>query len=460
MPQFDTTLLWFVEAQSSPFSENEDLHNYVSEFVGDLSELPTTILIEPYRLIKQQQRQSKITLELLQQECSGSKVLQKDLVFFESVDAEMKKTRQRPLPMLLVFLVLTIHAALSFTSTLNRRRSKNPLVRLPEKNNDDDDSKIDWDPKSRPKLAKKPSYSDNWLLNFHLWDQNEKQLVTNSLTKWNEVIRDQQATIIEWQDSFQRNELADFTPPMSNGMNCLMVGDDFDFVDDVNGNRRVKLPWEEEPEAQVTSLRVLGESLDDTKGDDSILSMDDTTDTNKETHDDDDEVIITINSSDDDVDANRNQSVPGAIVPQGFTPGTNGQMIRTQLVTPSSTAAPESSKGIRSLDSNRQAAIYDCIVDQGLMDRIMALDNSEQTVRDLLEEAAVAIKDLGIYVLVTRELSMESRKMLEEYGLEAGLEWQFELDGISDETQVVSVARRFCTGEMPKVGKLSRFYQP
>jgi hypothetical protein len=76
-----------------------------------------------------------------------------------------------------------------------------------------------------------------------------------------------------------------------------------------------------------------------------------------------------------------------------------------------------------------------------------------------MEEAAVAIKDLGIYVLVTKELTEDSRRVLEEYGLKAGMEWQFELDGISDDTQVVSVARRFCTGEMPKVGRLSR-YQP
>ena len=78
------------------------------------------------------------------------------------------------------------------------------------------------------------------------------------------LIRDQQATIIEWQDSFQRNDLADFTPPMSNGLNCLMVGDGFDVVNDNDGNKRLKLPWEEEPEAQITSLRVLPESVADT----------------------------------------------------------------------------------------------------------------------------------------------------------------------------------------------------
>ena len=376
---------------------------------------------------------------------------------------KMKRTQCcRPLPpplSLLLMLVpmllfLGIGRVLSFTTSSSRRVQNVPLVKLCGKS-DDDDSKIDWDPKSRPKIAEKASYSDNWLLNFHLWDQNEKQLVTNSLTAWNEVIRDHQATIIEWQDSFQRNDLADFTPPMSNGMNCLMVGDDFDVVDDMNGNRRVKLPWEEEPEAQVTSLRVLEESVDDTLV---VNSTGESDEVESAVPIDDDQVVITINSNDDDSE-DEEQTVPGAIVPKKSTPGTNGQMIRTELVAPSSKAAPESSKGIRSLDANKQAAMYDCIVDQGLMDRILALDNSDQTVRELLEEAAVAIKDLGIYVLVTRELSMESRKILEDYGLKAGLEWQFELDGISDETQIVSVARRFCTGEMPKVGRLSR-YQP
>merc|ERR1712238_517868 len=51
----------------------------------------------------------------------------------------------------------------------------------------------------------------------------------------------------------------------------------------------------------------------------------------------------------------------------------------------------------------------------------------------LLEEAAVAIKEFGIYVLVTKELTVDSRKTLEQFGVKVGLEWQFELDGISDD---------------------------
>mmetsp|Transcript_4963 Transcript_4963/g.7610 ORF Transcript_4963/g.7610 Transcript_4963/m.7610 type:complete len:91 (-) Transcript_4963:381-653(-) len=90
------------------------------------------------------------------------------------------------------------------------------------------------------------------------------------------------------------------------------------------------------------------------------------------------------------------------------------------------------------------------------MDAVIAL-NSPEAVKELLHEAAFAIREHGIYVLVTSTLSAETRKMLED-GTD-GFEWEFELDGISNDTQVVSVARRYCTGEMPKVGRLSR-YQP
>jgi len=373
-----------------------------------------------------------------------------------SSSSKMKRTN-RPSQLILIVLVFGSDRVLSFSVSdcFNFPRTlpvpMNRLVGLCGKN-DDDDSKIDWSPESRPKIAEKASYSDNWLMNFHLWDQSEKQLITNSLTAWNEVIRDQQATIIEWQDSFQRNDLADFTPPMSNGLNCLMVGDGFDVVNDNDGNKRLKLPWEEEPEAQITSLRVLPESVADTR--DSVEEIIDKSESTVPINGEDDEVVITIDSGDDNDDEVVSLAKSGR-----STSGTNGAMIRTELVAPDSATASSSSSAIRSMDANRQAAAYDCIVDQGLMDRILVLENSHETIRDLLEEAAIAIADLGIYVLITKELTEDSRKILQDYGLKAGLEWQFELDGISDDTQVVSVARRFCTGEMPKVGRLSR-YQP
>lgn len=339
-----------------------------------------------------------------------------------------------------------------------------------------DNSKIDWNPEKRPKIAKLPSYSDNWLLNFHNWDQSEKQLVTNSLTVWNEGIRDQQATIIEWQDSFLRNDLADFTPPMSNGLNCLMVGEDFGVVnvnDNDDGSWRVKLPWEEESEAQITSLRILEESVLDVVKEDldnEVIATEQQTSSatikGKENDDDDNENVITINNN---IDQNKDEeeSASGtsmaAEIMSERSGGMNGGMVRTELVSHPSvaitTTQSDSSSAIRVQDPNKEVATYDCIVDQGLMDRILILENSHETVRELLEEAAVAIKEFGIYVLVTKELTEDSRKTLEQFGVKVGLEWQFELDGISDDTQVVSVARRFCTGQMPEVWRLSR-YQP
>lgn len=370
---------------------------------------------------------------------------------------------------MLAILVLSSDRVLSFSSIgcsdcRCRRTSsgapRNPFSELRAGNNDGGDSGIlDWTPESFKKIAQLPSYSDDWLLNFHNWDQSEKQLVTNSLTVWNEDIRNEQATIIEWQDSFQRNDLADFTPPMSNGLNCLMVGDDFGVVNDnEDGSRRVKLPWEEESEAQITSLRILAGSVVDTLEDDLVTEMTEGHKTS-EGKKDDDEICIT---TDGDVELASEVSIVADTPSEISLCGTNGGMVRTELVPYTSTAtatSSDSSSAIRVQDSNKHAAVYDCIVDQGLMDRILALENSHKTICELLEEAAIAIKDLGIYVLVTKDLTEDSRRILEEYGLKAGLEWTFELDGISDDTQIVSVARRFCTGEMPKVGRLSR-YQP
>jgi len=379
------------------------------------------------------------------------------------------KRKCPPLPLLLAILVLgtsNIDRVKSFSGidcsgcrshSRNRSRNRSPLVELRA-------GKIDWNPASNPKIARLPSYSDDWLLNFHNWDQTGKQLVTNSLTTWNEEIRNEQASIIEWQDSFQRNDLADFTPPMSNGLNCLMVGDDFGAVDDnEDGSRCVKLPWEEESEAQITSLRILEDSVVDVLEEDLVNKT-----TEQQTADEDaDEIVITINDDDNNKNENEVQSVSKVSMAAATTSersmgGMNGGMVRTELVSHATTTATISSGSfntIRVQNPNKEVATYDCIVDQGLMDRILALDSSHKTVRELLEEAAIAIKDLGIYVLVTKDLTEDSRKVLKDYGLMVGLEWQFELDGISDDTQVVSVARRFCTGEMPKVGRLSR-YQP
>ncbi|KAG7357585.1 hypothetical protein IV203_002273 [Nitzschia inconspicua] len=266
------------------------------------------------------------------------------------------------------------------------------------------------------KLTISSSYSDDWLLSFHNQAQNEKQSTTESLALWNAEQKQDQKDILEWQESFQRNGFADFTPPMSAGLNCLMIGGN------VESNPRQpqessnlqtlwnpKLPWEEESGAEITSLGV-------------------------------------ISSSDNQIELLRTKS-------NGLGPGPVS--IDTYLVSPGVpiNTDPTVSTKIRANDGKR-AAVYDCIVDQGLMGAIL---NSEDTVRELLLEAAVALREHGIYVLVTQRLSNETKGLLEKMSIEAGLEWSFELDGISNDGSQVSVARRFNTGKMPKIGKLSRF---
>lgn len=280
---------------------------------------------------------------------------------------------------------------------------------------DDDDYKPTWKGDKGT-----PSYSDNWLLEKHNQSQREKQLITNSLATWNDEQEQEQASIREWQESFQRNGLADFTPPMSYGLNCLMVGAGLDAEEKAAPNaastKGTKLPWEEESEADITSL----------------------------------EVVIPDKMSSEE---REKLSLPKQL-------DDSSSSIRTRVVSDSPNAKTQQQNNnaatLRKL-SNTRAAAYDCIVDEGLMGSVLLTDNSEETVRELLLEASLALREHGIYVLHTKNLTPAIIQTLESYSEEAGLEWQFELDGISDETTQISVARRYNTGVMPKVGRLSRF---
>lgn len=252
-----------------------------------------------------------------------------------------------------------------------------------------------------------PSYSDSWLLRQHNQAQREYQVKTNSLAEYNAKLKEEQENIREWQEAFQRNGLADFTPPMSFGLNCLMVGADDAQV--------LKLPWEDEAQASITSLSSIPVLVDinvDQDGDD----------------DDDSPMDITL------VPADRNDPP----------------------------VQPSSANGL-SVAPKGGAAVYDCIVDEGLLASILMRSSSNkgnvQTMRDLLNEAAVETREHGIYVVKTygsQQLNDENKELLKVLGKEAGFEWEFELDGISDDHEQVSVARRYNTGVMPRVGKLAK----
>mmetsp|Transcript_18904 Transcript_18904/g.46828 ORF Transcript_18904/g.46828 Transcript_18904/m.46828 type:complete len:321 (+) Transcript_18904:48-1010(+) len=277
----------------------------------------------------------------------------------------------------------------------------------------------------RQKMQNDPSYSDNFLLNFHNQAQDEKQTETNSLKVWNEEMAKEQISVREWQDAFQRNNLADFTPPMSAGLNCLMVG-----APEEDGT---KLPWEDEAEATVTPLRIPEKaSTATTQGVTIDMPIEDA-------------IVLSDSSSNSQDESSNILPAPSDIVVVSADKEDTKKSSRKP-------AAPSLSKA-----SQTPAASYDCIVDNGLLDSVVAL-GEKKAVQELLLEAATAIRGFGIYVYVAAEpLSAETKQTLLDTSELAGLEWQFELDGLLESGEIVSVARRYNTGELPSVGKLSRF---
>ena len=267
------------------------------------------------------------------------------------------------------------------------------------------------------------SYSDSWLRRFFWGQQKEYQLGTSAVALYNEAQQREQQEIKEWQDSFERNGLADFVPPISEGMECLMVGDGLfgrsSNSKEQNSNKLegdtqfieqpiMKLPWEAEAEAAITSLRILEASP-------------------PEEDDGDDRMVRTV------VDDNPLVAVA---------------------------AESQSSSGNSLVKMEKDVTMYDCIVDKGLMDAVLVLDNNRDTVRELVHEASNTIRELGIFVVVTRHMSEDTKEFLIECSKEVGLDWKFDLDGITNEQTTVSVARRYMEGEMPEVGKLSRYFRP
>jgi hypothetical protein len=79
-------------------------------------------------------------------------------------------------------------------------------------------------------------------------------------------------------------------------------------------------------------------------------------------------------------------------------------------------------------------------------------------VGQLFLEATRRIKEHGVYVVVTKNgmLSADVQDYLVSAGELLGMEWKFDLDGISDDETSVSVARKYFSDELPTVGRLAR----
>jgi hypothetical protein len=195
----------------------------------------------------------------------------------------------------------------------------------------------------------------------------------------------------EWHFSFSRNGFTDYLPQFSGNLNCLLVSDTNDHAN--------RLPWEEEQHSRITKL---------------LLEKD-------------------------------NDTENSGIV--------KGPSIHDMVAT---TSSP-----LIHVEEGKED--YDCILDRGLANAmIMSIskgnENGEIDERHILElnllmeEASHAIRDMGIYVMLTNELlSPQVKEYLTEIGNLLGMQWKFDLDGISssEKGMSVSVARKYFHGELP-----------
>ncbi|KAL9186925.1 hypothetical protein ACHAXT_010645 [Thalassiosira profunda] len=212
----------------------------------------------------------------------------------------------------------------------------------------------------------------------------------------------------EWQYSFSRNGLTDFLPQFSAHISCLAIDveagqdDPARAISDAVGSVNAQIPW---------------------------LSGDDSTETTTSA-----------------------MSVP---VQSASAPDDNDQQQGDPL-----SLFNEST-------SISKSGAFDCILDSGVMNSILSSLPSEVTwhsraaptalldLAKLVSEANKAIREFGIYVAITEEsIPAHARGYLDGMGEVMGMEWTFDLDGVSREDRYfVTVARKYRTGPVNLTGK-------
>ena len=280
-----------------------------------------------------------------------------------------------------VFLIASdvttaFNARLERTPTKSRRRSS-LLYRTTDQDEDDSLSSsasaaVVHTGKNARKTSK-TSYPD-------LWKQDNTHALKISSSQWSR----------EWQDSFARNGLVDFCPPLIDSLDCLIVGGG-------NGN----------PFGGDWSRMLRSSSSEDT-------------------------YHSPFNANVDMKQAKQN------------------------------TLSPWISPMVS--DLVHEKGQYDCLLDGGGHFNAALQDTTASSIVQatlLLQQATHLLKEHGIYIVRTdATLPPHVQEYLCEVGAMLGLQWQFGLDGLSNHNQVVSVARKYFTGEMPSWGKLSTHLKP
>ena len=219
----------------------------------------------------------------------------------------------------------------------------------------------------------------------------------------------------EWHDAFIRSGFVDFTPPLTDFLFCLKVGDGADDNSnhgvDQYSDFSVQLPWDS---AGLSSQN--------------------------EQH-----TFPASDFLDDSQPSLKEQRVDGALIHDPITAlaSTGGDTTNTHRFR------------------------YDCIFDTSLMNDIVHHDSLDggvcfcdfDRVGTLLLEATQALQEHGIYIMITKRPMAKTpvfRDMLQEFGASFGMQWKFDLEEISRGDVHVSVARKYFAGELPSFGKLAK----
>lgn len=274
-------------------------------------------------------------------------------------------------------------------------------------------------------LSKK-AYNDDALFNFHIMTQRQKirdysamDTYVNTASLWN----------LAWHDSFVRNGLADFVPPLTDSLSVLVVGNRYQGPTGAAVGKIIDFVEDEQLDSSTAiSAEFYNEQSDSTPIKAAAI--------------DDDVVIHEEAESSEPSFIQQSQDSSCSFLAAVFDDNNKFD-----------TAESSSSSTELELTS------YDCIMDRGLMaDLCASADNEDGNnnyknkidMARLLFEATKRIRECGVYVANTAPISLETKEYLIQLGDYLGLQWEFDLDGISDDNLSVSVARKF--GSCPTIG--------
>ena len=318
----------------------------------------------------------------------------------------------------------------------------------------------------------KPSYTDDTFFKWHMETQRQKirdyvclDTYVDTDKLWN----------LAWHDSFVRNGLSDFVPPLTDTLNVLVVGENNMDPDTLLSSESTTVVTTSTstsaPDAQVTgdvsAATTTSSSTDSAVATaasdsefDTLVDMEDVQDQDEE--DDDFGVIIDVVDREDQQES---QSQSSSITAPDNKPLQDSSCSFLSAIL---------NENIDDETANNSAlgfATYDCIMDRGVMatlqssldqqggdqDTTTAKYGYNEDISRLLLEVTKRIREHGVYVMQTNgPLSTKSKDYLLRMGDLLGLQWQFELDGISDDNICVNVARKYFKEELPTIGKLAK----